>query len=593
MTEMPAPAAAPARRPPPPPRPPPRLLLVLALLLLLHCRCCSAQYLHHSRSPFGPWLPVVPEGCTESTGVWPHGGGNNPSPYIVDAEASALTGLPTGTVVIITTCNQGNRSHPSPNALLRAYMCVGIAQTWRHPVILNTSIMWALPDQNAYQNISVKTRPFDGFGSEDPFFYFDKRLKKWRALFHQMRRPATSDPKGSIQPNGPVDKWCGGYAESADASLFGTWSARSPQYGAYSKDIDLVRHGSPRSGEPPSSAPPPPPPGTAPAAPFDLGRSWPAYLNESLTSWGGNALPDESGTYHLFTSAMSSGTNHNAHASDLSPGPCGIGSWESDSLIIHAVSSSPLGPFKLADVALPSQHTNPQIARAPDGEWLLYTLGGINCTSCKNASYVSQPGGTGVDDRTLGYDKKHGCCSWCGYGACGGYRPHGAPPSKTCGQKTTPFAPLEGNVTLSRRERPKLLLDASGQPTHLYNAADATDIPGAANPNKGWRDRPFTIVTEILPLTDQPALKLDDVAAVTGFTSGLHMLIITVLAHVALSLDNGLGRLPIRGVSSWCVQGNCGWDRCWESQYESLADAIVTEGLRDANYTYLIIDDCW
>ena len=119
---------------------------------------CGAQYLHHSRSPFGPWLPVVPQGCTESTGVWPHGGGNNPSPYIVDAEAGALTGLSANTVVIITTCNQGNRTSPSADPALSAYMCVGLAQTWRHPVILNTTIMWRLPDQNAYANISVVTR---------------------------------------------------------------------------------------------------------------------------------------------------------------------------------------------------------------------------------------------------------------------------------------------------------------------------------------------------------------------------------------------------------------------------------------------------
>lgn len=225
-------------------------------------------------------------------------------------------------------------------------------------------------------------------------------------------------------------------------------------------------------------------------------------MNESLTSWGGNALPDDSGTYHLFTSAMSSGRNHNTHASDLTPGPCSIGSWESDSLVIHAVASSPLGPFRLADVALPSQHTNPQIVRAPDGEWLLYTLGGIDCTRCSNTSYVSAPGGTGTfGPRTLAYDKTYGCCNWCGYGACGGYRPRGAPPSSHC-DKTTPFAPLEGQVTLSRRERPKLLLDSSGQPTHLYNAADAAVVRGAANPNKGWTDRPFTIVTEILPSDD-------------------------------------------------------------------------------------------
>ena len=84
-------------------KPPPQLLL---LLLLLHC--CRSQYLHHSRSPFGPWVPVVPQGCTESTGVWPNGGGNNPSPYIVDAEASALTGLPASTVVVMVQSPPGS-----------------------------------------------------------------------------------------------------------------------------------------------------------------------------------------------------------------------------------------------------------------------------------------------------------------------------------------------------------------------------------------------------------------------------------------------------------------------------------------------------
>ena len=64
-----------------------------------------------------------------------------------------------------------------------------------------------------------------------------------------------SDPKGAIQPNGPVDKWCGGYAESTDANLFGRWTARSPQFGAYTKDINLLRYVSARaSREPPRSA---------------------------------------------------------------------------------------------------------------------------------------------------------------------------------------------------------------------------------------------------------------------------------------------------------------------------------------------------
>ena len=65
--------------------------------------------------------------------------------------------------------------------------------------------------------------------------------------------------------------------------------------------------------------------------------------------------------------------------------------------------------------------------------------------------------------------------------------------------KTTPFPPLEGNVTVTRRERPKILLDAEGVPIYLYNAVDPAYIRGAANPpDKRWTDRPFTVVTEIL-----------------------------------------------------------------------------------------------
>ena len=68
---------------------------------------------------------------------------------------------------------------------------------------------------------------------------------------------------------------------------------------------------------------------------------------------------------------------------------------------------------------------------------------------------------------------------------------------------------------------------------------------------------------------------------------------LSLLLHVAAGLQNGLGLLPVRGVSSWCVQGACGWDRCWETEYEALANAMVSEGFRDANYTYLVVDDCW
>ena len=73
----------------------------------------------------------------------------------------------------------------------------------------------------------------------------------------------------------------------------------------------------------------------------------------------------------------------------------------------------------------------------------------------------------------------------------------------------------------------------------------------------------------------------------------LLLLLLLGLVVPLLALDNGLGHLPVRGVNSWCVQGQCGWDRCWDAQYRSLADAMVSEGLAAAGYTYLHIDDCW
>ena len=68
---------------------------------------------------------------------------------------------------------------------------------------------------------------------------------------------------------------------------------------------------------------------------------------------------------------------------------------------------------------------------------------------------------------------------------------------------------------------------------------------------------------------------------------------LALLPCVVTALDNGLGRVPIRGVTSWCMLGQCGWDRCWDAQYRSLADAMVEEGMKASGYTYLHVDDCW
>ena len=307
---------------------------------------------------------VVPAGCNGSTGVWRDGGGANQSPFFVTEAVSRLTGLANNSIVAITMfSSNSSRGHPSPNATLNSYMAVGVAKTWRDPMVIR------------------KTPLFLGgvlTGWEDPYMFFDLQRKRWRILFHEI----TGKPnacKSCGQPMPGIHAHCGGYAESTSADIWGDWVVSAPQRGAYTLDIDFA--GLRPNGTVPASAgaggehnwaAAPAPPANA-TAPLKLGRSHAAYANESLTSWGGNAVLGDDGLYHLYTSAMAYGRNNNAQLSDLVPGPCVINTWERNSFVLHAVADSPTGPYAARDVALPSSHTNPQIMRTPDGEYLLYS----------------------------------------------------------------------------------------------------------------------------------------------------------------------------------------------------------------------------
>lgn len=176
------------------------------------------------------------------------------------------------------------------------------------------------------------------------------------------------------------------------------------------------------------------------------------------------SFPDTRTRRRLLTAAAS-GRNDNAALSDLIPGPCSVGTWERNSLVMHAVADSPTGPYVISDVAMGSAHTNPHVMRTPDGDWLLFSQ-----ATCAN-------------------DQNDHVCTGCHKGFCG---------PQVC-EKPSRFPPLPpGQISLSRRERPKMLFDETGRPTHLFNSAD----PGADAdpPNPGWQrdSRPFTMVTEIL-----------------------------------------------------------------------------------------------
>lgn len=65
--------------------------------------------------------------------------------------------------------------------------------------------------------------------------------------------------------------------------------------------------------------------------------------------------------------------------------------------------------------------------------------------------------------------------------------------------------------------------------------------------------------------------------------------------HVVVALDNGAGRTPPLGWSSWktCADDQCTHDVCDEDEVKSVALAMEANGMLAAGYKYIILDDCW
>jgi alpha-galactosidase len=67
------------------------------------------------------------------------------------------------------------------------------------------------------------------------------------------------------------------------------------------------------------------------------------------------------------------------------------------------------------------------------------------------------------------------------------------------------------------------------------------------------------------------------------------VLVGSFVAIPALALDNGLAKTPLMGWNSW-NKFACDVS---EDLIRSIADAMVSSGLKDASYEYVVIDDCW
>lgn len=93
----------------------------------------------------------------------------------------------------------------------------------------------------------------------------------------------------------------------------------------------------------------------------------------------------EDGQYHLFVAEMLNS--------------CGMNTWSTNSIIRHAVSATPAGPFARKEVVLPAFAHNPTAIRAPDGTYLIYHIG------CGNG----RPGYKPCTKCSGGYTPKTGC----------------------------------------------------------------------------------------------------------------------------------------------------------------------------------------
>jgi hypothetical protein len=102
-----------------------------------------------------------------------------------------------------------------------------------------------------------------------------------------------------------------------------------------------------------------------------------------LSSWGGNVI-HSGGIYHLFAAVMTRG--------------CNLGSWTSNSFVMHSTSTNAAGPFAYRNVALRRRHHNPQVVLAADGTWCALSLVSLSESVCsitlhcgENSKSESQP----------------------------------------------------------------------------------------------------------------------------------------------------------------------------------------------------------
>ena len=73
----------------------------------------------------------------------------------------------------------------------------------------------------------------------------------------------------------------------------------------------------------------------------------------------------------------------------------------------------------------------------------------------------------------------------------------------------------------------------------------------------------------------------------------LRSLVALVILSSAAAYNNGLARAPPLGWQTWCSAGKCGTDHCFDYQIKDTAKAMVDNGMKDAGFEWIVLDDCW
>ena len=103
----------------------------------------------------------------------------------------------------------------------------------------------------------------------------------------------------------------------------------------------------------------------------------PGLLLPNTTTWGGGAVEDEKGQWHMFAARIE------AH--------CGILSWSHNSDIVHATADAVDGPYSVQSTVLPTFSHGPTPTLLPDGRVIMAHLGCGNRTqplvqTCRNGT---------------------------------------------------------------------------------------------------------------------------------------------------------------------------------------------------------------